>query len=47
VSELYGRSFIVHANSDDYGMGDKPDSHITGHSGKRIGCAVIGIAKRA
>jgi|LauGreDrversion2_5_1035112.scaffolds.fasta_scaffold133017_1 Cu-Zn family superoxide dismutase len=46
VSELYGRSFIVHANSDDYGMGDKPDSHVTGHSGKRIGCAVIGMAKK-
>jgi Cu/Zn superoxide dismutase len=28
-------------------MGDKPDSHVTGHSGKRIGCAVIGLAKRA
>jgi Cu-Zn family superoxide dismutase len=42
VEELFGRSFIVHADEDDYGMGDKPDSHTTGHSGKRIGCAIIG-----
>jgi len=42
VSDLFGRSFIVHATSDDYGLGDKPDSLTTGHSGKRIACAVIG-----
>jgi Cu-Zn family superoxide dismutase len=42
VSELFGRSFIVHADSDDYGLGDKPDSSTTGHSGKRIACAIIG-----
>lgn len=45
VSELFGRSFIVHADSDDYGLGDKPDSRTTGHSGKRIACAVIGRAQ--
>jgi len=44
VEELFGRSFIIHADEDDYGMGDKPDSHTTGHSGKRIGCAIIGRA---
>lgn len=42
VEELFGRSFIIHADEDDYGMGDKPDSHTTGHSGKRIACAIIG-----
>ena len=42
VSDLFGRSFIVHADSDDYGLGDHPDSLKTGHSGKRIACAVIG-----
>jgi Cu-Zn family superoxide dismutase len=44
VSELYGRSFIVHADPDDYGLGNHPDSKTTGNSGKRIACAVIGRA---
>lgn len=42
VSELFGRSFIVHADPDDYGLGKEADSSTTGHSGKRIGCAIIG-----
>jgi len=42
VAELYGRSVIVHADPDDYGQGTHEDSHTTGHSGKRIGCAIIG-----
>jgi superoxide dismutase, Cu-Zn family len=42
ISELYGRSFIIHADPDDYGLGDASDSHTTGHSGKRIACAIIG-----
>jgi Cu-Zn family superoxide dismutase len=45
VSELFGRSFIIHADPDDYGLGDAPDSKTTGHSGKRIACAVIGRAE--
>ena len=42
VDELYGRSVIVHADPDDYGKGGHEDSHTTGHSGARIGCAIIG-----
>lgn len=42
VDDLFGRSVIVHADKDDLGMGKHEDSHITGHSGKRIACAVIG-----
>jgi Cu-Zn family superoxide dismutase len=42
VTELFGRSVIVHADSDDFGKGGHEDSHTTGHSGKRIGCAIIG-----
>ena len=34
VSNLWGRSVIVHADIDD--------SHTTGHSGARIACAIIG-----
>jgi Cu-Zn family superoxide dismutase len=42
LEELYGRSVIVHEDEDDYGKGHHEDSKTTGHSGARIGCAVIG-----
>ena len=42
VKNLCGRSVIVHADEDDYGLGGEEDSKTTGHSGKRIACAVIG-----
>jgi Cu-Zn family superoxide dismutase len=42
AQELYGRSVIVHADPDDLGKGEHEDSQTTGHSGKRIGCAIIG-----
>jgi len=42
VEDLYGRSVIVHADEDDYGLGGAADSLTTGHSGKRIACAIIG-----
>jgi Cu-Zn family superoxide dismutase len=45
VEDLLGRSVIVHADPDDYGRGPFEDSPTTGHSGKRIACAVIGRAE--
>jgi len=42
VEDLFGRSVIIHADEDDYGLGGFDDSLTTGHSGKRIACAVIG-----
>ena len=42
LEELYGRSVIVHEDEDDYGRGPHEDSKTTGHSGARIGCAIIG-----
>ena len=42
LDELYGRSVILHQDEDDYGMGPHDDSKTTGHSGARIGCAIIG-----
>ena len=42
ISDLYGRSVIVHADPDDLGKGTAEDSTTTGHSGARIGCALIG-----
>jgi Cu-Zn family superoxide dismutase len=45
--DLWGRSVIIHADKDDYGLGDAEDSKTTGHSGKRIACAVIGRVEHA
>ena len=42
VQDLWGRSAIVHEDPDDYGLGGFEDSTTTGHSGKRIGCAIFG-----
>ena len=42
VDDILGRSMIVHADEDDYGLGGQEDSLKTGHSGARIACAVIG-----
>jgi Cu-Zn family superoxide dismutase len=42
---IIGRGLIIHADEDDCGLGNKPDSLTTGNSGKRIACAVIGYAK--
>ena len=42
VHELWGRSIIIHADKDDLGKGSFEDSPITGHSGKRMGCAIFG-----
>ena len=44
VLDLLGRSLIVHEGKDDLGQGDYDDSKTTGHSGKRMGCAIIGRA---
>ncbi len=41
-SELFGRTLIVHADADDLGLGPHEDSKTTGHSGKRIACAILG-----
>ena len=42
---IIGRGLIIHADEDDCGKGNFSDSLTTGHSGKRIACAVIGYAK--
>jgi Cu-Zn family superoxide dismutase len=44
-ANIIGRGLIIHADPDDCGLGGQPDSLTTGHSGKRIACAVIGYAK--
>ena len=44
-SNILGRGLIIHADPDDCGEGGMPDSLTTGHSGKRIACAIIGYSK--
>jgi len=43
-ANIIGRGLIIHADKDDCGKGIYEDSKTTGHSGKRIGCAIIGYA---
>lgn len=42
LSEVFGRSLILHQDEDDLGRGAFEDSLITGHSGKRILWGIIG-----
>jgi Cu-Zn family superoxide dismutase len=45
---ILGRSIVIHEKEDDLGLGlgkNKEESLKTGNSGKRICCAVIGLAK--
>jgi len=42
VQDLWGRSIIVHEDEDDLGKGPFEDSVVTGHSGKRMACAIFG-----
>lgn len=42
---VVGRSVVIHADEDDLGKGGDKESLITGNSGARIACAVIGYAK--
>ena len=42
---IMGRSLVIHNKMDDLGLTDHPDSKITGNSGSRIACSIIGYSK--
>jgi Cu-Zn family superoxide dismutase len=44
IKDLWGRSVIVHEDEDDLGRGPFEDSLVTGHAGRRMGCAIFGRA---
>ncbi|KAN0000861.1 hypothetical protein ACTFIZ_001319 [Dictyostelium cf. discoideum] len=41
IFSVIGRTIVIHADRDDYGRGNFPDSKTTGHSGKRVGCLLL------
>jgi Cu-Zn family superoxide dismutase len=44
-ANIIGRSVVIHEDKDDNGLGNFSDSLTTGHSGKRIACAVVGYSR--
>ena len=44
-ANIVGRGLIIHEDVDDCGQGNNEASLVTGNSGKRIACAVIGWAR--
>jgi Cu/Zn superoxide dismutase len=45
IYDIIGRSMIIHADKDDLGRGKNKDSLITGNSGKRVLCGVLGLSE--
>lgn len=42
---VLGRSFVLHESEDDLGRGNNEESLLTGNSGARIACGIIGYSK--
>lgn len=44
LTSVAGRAIVVHANVDDYGLGNFTDSLTVGHAGARLACCIITTA---
>lgn len=44
-NSVIGRAIVLHADQDDLGRGQQPESSKTGNAGRRVACAVIGLAR--
>jgi Cu/Zn superoxide dismutase len=44
-ANIIGRGLIIHADTDDCGLGENEASLENGNAGKRIACAIIGYSK--
>uniref|UniRef100_A0A0K8R8A0 Superoxide dismutase [Cu-Zn] n=1 Tax=Ixodes ricinus TaxID=34613 RepID=A0A0K8R8A0_IXORI len=42
---ILGRSIVIHADKDDYGLGGHNDSLTTGHAGARLACCSIVVSQ--
>uniref|UniRef100_A0A6B0UYH1 Superoxide dismutase [Cu-Zn] n=1 Tax=Ixodes ricinus TaxID=34613 RepID=A0A6B0UYH1_IXORI len=42
---ILGRSIVIHAKADDYGLGGHNDSLTTGHAGARLACCSIVVSR--
>jgi Cu/Zn superoxide dismutase len=45
VTDILGRSVVIHDGIDDLGRGKNHESHKSGNAGMRMSCAVIGKTK--
>ena len=43
---VIGRTIVLHKLEDDLGLGNNSESKLTGNSGSRIACGVIGLSER-